>query len=58
MNFAIQKGLDASRSKIKYFRHNDVDHLKQLLEIQAIEDKKVKTRKDIFKSANKYLTTD
>ena len=41
MNFAIQKGLDASRSKIKWFRHNDVEHLKQLLEQQAIEDKKV-----------------
>ena len=40
MNFAIQKGLDASRSKIKYFRHNDTDHLKQLLELQAVEDKK------------------
>lgn len=40
VNFAIQKGLDASRSKIKYFRHNDVDHLRQLLEQQANEDKK------------------
>lgn len=41
VNFAIQKGLDASRSKIKFFRHNDTEHLKQLLEQQALEDKKV-----------------
>ena len=41
VNFPIQKGLDASRSKIKYFRHNDCDHLEQLLTQQAAEDKKV-----------------
>ena len=40
VNFAIQKGLDASRSKIKYFRHNDTNHLQQLLEQQAVDDKK------------------
>jgi len=42
VNFAIQKGLDASRSKIKYFKHNDAKHLEQILEQQALEDKKVK----------------
>ena len=41
VNFPIQKGLDASRSKIKYFRHNDCDHLEHLLTQQAAEDKKV-----------------
>ena len=41
VNFPIQKGLDASRSKIKYFRHNDCDHLEQILAQQASEDKKV-----------------
>ena len=41
VNFPIQKGLDASRSKIKFFRHNDCDHLEQLLTQQAVEDKKV-----------------
>jgi len=40
VNFPIQKGLDASRSKIKFFRHNDCDHLEQLLTQQAVEDKK------------------
>ena len=39
-NFAIQKALDASRSKIKYFKHNDISHLVQLLEQQAKDDKK------------------
>lgn len=38
--FAIQKGLSASRSKIKYFRHNDMNHLEQLLEEQMKLDKK------------------
>ncbi|XP_046684296.1 serine palmitoyltransferase 1 [Homalodisca vitripennis] len=32
VNFAIQKGLDASRSIIKYFKHNDMDDLNRLLE--------------------------
>ena len=40
VNFAIQKGLDASRSKIKYFRHNDTEHLEELLEQQAAEDRR------------------
>ena len=39
--FAIQKGLSASRSKIKYFKHNDMSHLEQLLEEQLKLDKKV-----------------
>ncbi|XP_034231659.1 serine palmitoyltransferase 1 [Thrips palmi] len=30
-NFAIQKGLDASRSSIYYFKHNDVQDLERLL---------------------------
>lgn len=39
--FPIQKGLTASRSKIKYFRHNDMDHLEQLLQEQRALDQKV-----------------
>ncbi|XP_014229176.1 serine palmitoyltransferase 1 [Trichogramma pretiosum] len=31
VNFSIQKGLDASRSNIKYFKHNDVKDLERLL---------------------------
>lgn len=41
MNFAIQKGLDASRSKIVYFKHNDTVDLERLLNEQAVLDKKV-----------------
>lgn len=40
VNFAIQKGLDASRSQVKYFKHNDPEHLESLLKEQEIVDKK------------------
>ncbi|KAI6243007.1 Aminotran-1-2 domain-containing protein [Aphelenchoides fujianensis] len=39
-NFAIQKGLQASRSRIEWFEHNNVDDLERLLKIQAENDKK------------------
>ncbi len=39
--FAVQKGLSASRSKIKYFKHNDMDDLHRLLEEQRKLDEKV-----------------
>lgn len=40
VNFAIQKGLDASRSKIRFFRHNDMADLERLLLEQVALDKK------------------
>lgn len=40
VNFAIQKGLDASRSRIVYFKHNDMDDLERLLDEQKRLDKK------------------
>lgn len=40
VNFAIQKGLTASRSKIKLFKHNDIDDLTTILDQQAISDAK------------------
>lgn len=40
MNFSIQKGLDASRSKIFYFKHNDVTDLERLLKEQDAKDRK------------------
>lgn len=40
--FAIQKGLQASRSNIKYFKHNDMADLERLLKEQEIEDQKVR----------------
>ena len=42
--FPIQKGLAASRSKLKFFRHNDMNHLEQLLEEQRLLDEKVSSR--------------
>jgi len=41
VHFAIQKGIQASRSKIVYFKHNDTEDLERLLKLQQIEDKKV-----------------
>ncbi|XP_033637092.1 serine palmitoyltransferase 1-like [Asterias rubens] len=38
--FAVQMGLLASRSQIKFFKHNDMEDLERLLEEQAVEDKK------------------
>ncbi|XP_015416728.1 PREDICTED: serine palmitoyltransferase 1 isoform X2 [Myotis davidii] len=38
--FAIQKGLQASRSNIKLFDHNDMADLERLLKEQEIEDQK------------------
>uniref|UniRef100_A0A2D4G8D1 Serine palmitoyltransferase 1 n=2 Tax=Micrurus TaxID=8634 RepID=A0A2D4G8D1_MICCO len=38
--FAVQKGLQASRSNIKFFKHNDMDDLERLLQEQEIEDQK------------------
>lgn len=39
--FAIQKGLQASRSNIKLFKHNDMTDLERLLKEQETEDQKV-----------------
>ncbi|EZA47838.1 hypothetical protein DMN91_011722 [Ooceraea biroi] len=39
VNFAIQKGLDASRGDVRYFKHNDVEDLRNLLVKQAELDK-------------------
>ncbi|VDL78234.1 unnamed protein product [Nippostrongylus brasiliensis] len=40
VNFAIQKGLQASRSRVEWFEHNDVDDLERLLKEQEVKDKK------------------
>ena len=41
VNFAVQKGVEASRSKVRYFKHNDMDHLQKLLKEQQQQDIKV-----------------
>lgn len=40
VNFAIQKGMDASRSKIVFFKHNDVNDLEEKLKEQEKKDLK------------------
>ncbi|XP_014677729.1 PREDICTED: serine palmitoyltransferase 1-like [Priapulus caudatus] len=40
VSFAIQQGIAASRSHVRYFKHNDVDDLKRLLQLQADTDSK------------------
>ncbi|KAH8413709.1 hypothetical protein KR222_004353 [Zaprionus bogoriensis] len=40
VNFAIQKGLDASRSTIVYFKHNDAKDLERLLQLQEQADRR------------------
>uniref|UniRef100_A0AC35G0N1 Aminotransferase class I/classII domain-containing protein n=1 Tax=Panagrolaimus sp. PS1159 TaxID=55785 RepID=A0AC35G0N1_9BILA len=40
VNFAIQKGLQASRSRIEWFEHNDTEDLERLLKIQEEKDRK------------------
>ena len=46
--YAIQKGILASRSTVFYYNHNDLDHLVELLEKQAAEDRKVSRGSLIF----------
>jgi len=38
--FSVQQGVKASRSIVRYFRHNDMDHLESLLQAQQILDAK------------------
>jgi len=40
VHFAIQKGIVASRSDVKYFKHNDLDDLERLLKEQEEADLK------------------
>ena len=40
VNFAIQKGLDAAKSKVQFFKHNDLGDLERLLKERAAVDKR------------------
>lgn len=61
VNFAIQKGLTASRSNIKFFKHNDVDDLERLLKEQEDEDmrnpKKAKATRRFLVVEGLYINT-
>ena len=41
VNFSIQKGIQASRSEVRYFRHNDMNDLEELLKEQNELDRRV-----------------
>lgn len=45
--FAIQKGLQASRSRIVYFKHNNMDDLEAKLKEQEVIDKKEPKRSSV-----------
>jgi serine palmitoyltransferase len=50
VNFAIQKGLQISRSTIRWFEHNDMDDLERVLEeikVEHARSKKPLTRRFI-----------
>lgn len=61
VNFAIQKGLDASRSRVVYYKHNDMADLEEKLKVQEQEEKRnprksAKTRKFLIAEAI-YMNT-
>ncbi|CAG5089431.1 Oidioi.mRNA.OKI2018_I69.PAR.g12214.t1.cds [Oikopleura dioica] len=61
-NFAIQQGAKASRSTIRWYRHNDMDHLKELLDSQAAIEaknpkKKAKVTRKILIAEGIYQNT-
>jgi len=53
--YAIQKGCLASRSTIVYYRHNDINHLIEKLEAQAVVDAKNPKKAKI---TNRFLVTE
>lgn len=61
VNFAIQKGLDASRSTIVYFKHNDAKDLERLLKEQEKNDlknpKKAQKTRRFLVAEGIYLNT-
>lgn len=59
MHFAIQKGLDASRSTVVYYKHNDMEDLEaKLVEQEAKEKKSSKqTTKKFLIAESIYMNT-
>ncbi|XP_032520382.2 serine palmitoyltransferase 1 [Danaus plexippus] len=45
--FAIQKGIEASRSNVKYFKHNDMKDLERLLE-EGVQKKELHPKRRAF----------
>lgn len=61
VNFAIQKGLDASRGNIQYFKHNDIQDLHNILlkqmEIDKLHPKKAAKTKRFLIIEGIYMNT-
>lgn len=61
VNFPIQKGLQASKSRIEWFEHNDTEDLERLLLLQADRDrknpKKAKVTRRFIVVESLYLNT-
>ncbi|XP_071438670.1 serine palmitoyltransferase 1 isoform X2 [Hetaerina americana] len=55
VNFAIQKGLDASRSTIRFYKHNSMEDLERLLEEQ--KPKKAKATRRFLVVEGIYMNT-
>ena len=55
VSFAIQKGLVASRSRIMWFEHNDMEDLERLLHEQKEKDDKVQYSKIFYSFISIYI---
>lgn len=55
VSFAIQKGLVASRSRIMWFEHNDMEDLERLLHEQKEKDDKVQYSKIFYSFISVYI---
>ena len=53
VNFAIQKGLQISRSTVRWFEHNDIDDLERVLE--EIKDEHTRSRKPLTR---RFIVTE
>lgn len=53
-NFAIKNGCDISRSKVKYFNHNNISHLEEIL-IEVEKDIKKNSR---YKDIRKFIVVE
>ncbi|MCL4121101.1 UNVERIFIED_CONTAM: hypothetical protein GTU68_014306, partial [Idotea baltica] len=57
VNFSIQRGMDASRSQLVYFRHNDTQHLEELLKKQEADPKKAGATRKFLVAEGIYMNT-
>lgn len=55
VSFAIQKGLVASRSRIMWFEHNDMEDLERLLHEQKEKDDKVQYSKIFYSFISVFI---